>query len=66
MKNKIIIIISLMFGLGGIFWFLVAREEIKEAVYKKEKEMRAKKMENDITGMIALVNGSKKPKMVKC
>lgn len=65
MKKTIVIIVSVLFGLGGIFWFLVAREESKRIKLKKESEERAKRMQNDITRMIALVNGSK-PKMVKC
>ena len=65
MKKTIIIIVGILFGLGGIFWFLVAREEMKRIKLKKESEERAKRMQNDITRMIALVNGSK-PKMVKC
>ena len=65
MKKTIVIIVSVLFGLGGIFWFLVAREERKSIKLKKEKELRAKQLQNDITRMIALVNGSR-PKMVKC
>ena len=65
MKKTIGIIVGILFGLGGIFWFLVAREEMKRIKLKKESEERAKRMQNDITRMIALVNGSK-PKMVKC
>ena len=65
MKKTIGIIVGILFGLGGIFWFLVAREEMKRIKLKQESEERAKRMQNDITRMIALVNGSK-PKMVKC
>ena len=65
MKKTIGIIVCILFGLGGIFWFLVAREERKSIKLKKEKELRAKQLQNDITRMIALVNGSR-PKMVKC
>lgn len=64
MKKTIGIIVGILFGLGGIFWFLVAREDMKRIKLKKEKELRAKEMQNHITRMIALVNGSK-PKMVK-
>ena len=65
MKKTIVIIVSVLFGLGGIFWFLVAEEEMKRIALKKKKEIRAKQMQNDITRMIQLVNGSR-PKMVKC
>lgn len=65
MKKTTVIIMSILFGLGGIFWFLVAREEVKKIKHKKEMEARAKKMQNDITRMINIVNGSR-PKMVKC
>lgn len=65
MKKTTVIIMSILFGLGGIFWFLVAREEAKKNKHKKEMEARAKKMQNDITRMIDIVNGSR-PKMVKC
>lgn len=65
MKKTTAIIVSILFGLGGIFWFLVAREERKSIKLKKEKELRAKQLQNDITRMISIVNGSK-PKMVKC
>ena len=64
MKKTTAIIVSILFGLGGIFWFLVAREERKSIKLKKEKELRAKQLQNDITRMISIVNGSK-PKMVK-
>ena len=66
MKKTIGIIVCILLGLGGIFWFLVAREEMKSVKLKKEKELRAKKMAEDINRMIELVNGSNKPKMVKC
>ena len=65
MKKTIGIIVCILFGLGGIFWYLVAIEDMKRIKFKKEKELRAKQLQNDITRMIALVNGSK-PKMVKC
>ena len=65
MKKTTAIIVSILFGLGGIFWFLVAREERKSIKLKKEAEARVKKMQDDINRMIKLVNGSK-PKMVKC
>ena len=65
MKKTIGIIVGILFGLGGIFWYLVAIEDMKRIKLKKEKELRAKQLQNDITRMIALVNGSK-PKMVKC
>lgn len=68
MKKTIIIIVAILFGLGGIFWFLVAKEEMMRIALKKEKEIRAKKMQDGIDEMITFVNGSKpkKPKMVKC
>lgn len=65
MKKTTVLIVCILFGLGGIFWFLVAREEVKKIKHKKEMEARAKKMQNDITRMINIVNGSR-PKMVKC
>lgn len=65
MKKTIGIIVCILLGLGGIFWYLVAIEDMKRIKLKKEKELRAKQLQNDITRMIALVNGSK-PKMVKC
>ena len=64
MKKTIGIIVGILFGLGGIFWYLIAIEDMKRIKLKKEKELRAKKMQNDITRMIAIVNGSR-PKMVK-
>ena len=64
MKKTIVIIVCILLGLGGIFWFLVAREERKSIKHKKEAEARVKQMQNDITRMIAIVNGSR-PKMVK-
>ena len=66
MKKTIGIIVCILLGLGGIFWFLVAREEMKSVKLKKEKELRAKKLAEDINRMIELVNGKKKKKMVKC
>ena len=32
MKKTIVIIVSVLFGLGGIFWFIVAREERTTAI----------------------------------
>ena len=67
MKKTIGIIVCILLGLGGVFWFLVAKEERKRIAYKKEKEIRAKKMAEDIDRLIKLVNGpNKKPSMVKC
>ena len=64
MKKTTAIIVSILFGLGGIFWYLIAIEDMKRIKHKKESEARAKQLQNDITRMISIVNGSK-PKMVK-
>lgn len=64
MKKTIGIIVCIMLGLGGIVWFLVAREEMKRIIYEKEKEIRAKKMQEHYDEIKELVNGSK-PKINK-
>ena len=58
------IIITIMLLLSGFFFGLYKMEDIKLAVHKKEKEIRAKKMQDDFDKMIRLVNGSRQ-KMVK-
>ena len=55
-KNTVIFIVSLMFGLAGVFWILTAREEFKGYLHKKEKELRAKKRQKEFDEMIKLVN----------
>ena len=55
-KNTVALIVSLMFGLAGVFWFLTAREEFKGYLHKKEKEIRAKKRQKDFDKMMKLVN----------
>lgn len=65
MKKIIGIIVCMMLGLSGIFFFLAAREEMKRIVLKKEREMIAKKMQENYDEVVKLFNSSKKPKMVK-
>ena len=55
-KNTILLIVSLMFGLAGVFWILTAREEFKGYLYKKEKELRARKRQKEFDEIMKLVN----------
>lgn len=58
------IIIAIMLLLSGFFFGLSKMDDIKIALHKKEKELMAKKMQDDFDKMIRLVNGSRQ-KMVK-
>ncbi len=65
MKKIIGIIVCMMLGLSGVFFFLAVREEMKRKILKKEREMIAKKMQENYDEMVKLFNSSKKTKMVK-
>ena len=56
MKNTVVLIVSLMFGLAGVFWILTAREEFKGYLHKKEKELREKKRQKEFDEIMKLVN----------
>lgn len=64
-KTFILIFVLMAFGVAGVFFYLAAREDLARYYHKMESKRRAIRMQEGIDDMIKLVNGQKKPKMVK-
>lgn len=57
-KTFILIVISFMFGLAGLFFFLAVREDVKRLYHAKERELIAKFRQREFDKMMKLVNGN--------